>query len=126
MAAGALGIGGGMILGPYMLGIGLDPQTSTALSGFIVLFTSTSTTTQFSIAGAIHVRHAWLLMTTSFIGSVIGGVIFKALIAKYKRPSLIIWVVFGILVMSLIILPTQMLMKIMHNPENAFRFGTFC
>jgi uncharacterized membrane protein YfcA len=115
-----------MVLGPYMLAMGLDAQTSTALSGFIVLFTSSSTTSQFTIAGAIHFRHAWLFMLTSLIGSVIGGVILKALILKYKRPSIIVWVVFGILVISLIILPAEMTYRVLDNYEVAFSFGTFC
>ena len=126
IAAGALGIGGGMILGPYMLAAGIDAQTSTALSGFIVLFTSSSTSSQFTIAGAIHFKHAWLFMITSLIGSVIGGVILKAIIKKYKKPSIIVWTVFGILVMSLIILPAQMTYKTLKNPDAAFSFGSFC
>ena len=62
IAAGTLGIGGGMILGPFMLALGMDPNLSTALSGFTVLFTSSSTTSQFIIAGAIHLQHAWVII----------------------------------------------------------------
>jgi len=63
IAAGALGIGGGMILGPFMLALGMEPAIATALSGFTVLFTSSSTTSQFIIAGAIHVEHAaWFML----------------------------------------------------------------
>lgn len=62
IAAGTLGIGGGMILGPFLLDLGMDPIISTALSGFTVLFTSSSTSSQFIIAGAIHLQHAWVLM----------------------------------------------------------------
>lgn len=115
-----------MILGPYMLGLGMDAQTSTALSGFIVLFTSSSTSIQFTVAGAIKMRHAWLFMLTSLIGSLIGGVILKRIIKKFNRPSIIVWTVFGILVLALIVLPAQMAYKIMKNPETAFSFGTAC
>jgi len=96
IAAGTLGIGGGMILGPFMLSLGMDPTVSTALSGFTVLFTSSSTTSQFIIAGAIHIQHAWVLMVFSLIGSFIGNLVLKRIIKKYNRPSLIIWVIFGI------------------------------
>ena len=126
IAAGALGIGGGMILGPYMLAMGIDAQTSTALSGFIVVFTSSSTSFQFTVAGAIHIRHAWLFMITSLIGSVIGGIILKRIIKKYNRPSLIIWTVFGILILALVVLPAQMIYKMMQNSETAFSFGSLC
>lgn len=96
IAAGALGIGGGMILGPFMLALGMDPGLSTALSGFTVLFTSSSTTSQFIIAGAIHLEHASWFMLFSLIGSFIGNLVLKRMIKYYNRPSLIIWVIFSI------------------------------
>lgn len=96
IAAGALGIGGGMILGPFLLALGFDPAIATALSGFTVLFTSSSTTSQFIIAGAIHIEHASWFMLFSLIGSFIGNLLLKRLIKKYERPSIIIWVIFGI------------------------------
>jgi uncharacterized membrane protein YfcA len=67
IAAGTLGIGGGMILGPFMLALGMDPNLSTALSGFTVLFTSSSTTSQFIIAGAIHIQHAWVIFLSLIV-----------------------------------------------------------
>lgn len=45
--AGLLGIGGGLILGPLLLELGLHPVVSTATSNFLVLFTSSSTSIQF-------------------------------------------------------------------------------
>jgi uncharacterized membrane protein YfcA len=47
MLAGLLGIGGGLILGPLLLELGLHPIVSTATSNFLVLFTSSSTSIQF-------------------------------------------------------------------------------
>ncbi len=45
--AGLLGIGGGLIIGPLLLELGLHPVVSTATSNFMVLFTSSSTSIQF-------------------------------------------------------------------------------
>jgi hypothetical protein len=45
--AGLLGIGGGIILGPLLLELGLHPVVSTATTNFLVLFTSSSTSIQF-------------------------------------------------------------------------------
>lgn len=47
LMAGLLGIGGGLILGPLLLELGLHPVVSTATSNFLVLFTSSSTSIQF-------------------------------------------------------------------------------
>lgn len=125
IAAGTLGIGGGMILGPFMLALGMEPTIATALSGFTVLFTSSSTTSQFIIAGAIHLQHAWVLMIFSLIGSFIGNLILKRLIKKYKRPSLVIWVIFGILMLSCCVLPAQTIYNAIVK-QGAFAFGGVC
>jgi len=125
IAAGTLGIGGGMILGPFMLGLGMDPNLSTALCGFTVLFTSSSTTSQFIIAGAIHLQHAWVLMFFSLIGSFIGNLILKRMIKKYNKPSLIIWVIFGILSLACLVLPAQTIYNAITK-TGAFSFGAIC
>ena len=45
--SGMLGIGGGLIVGPLLLDLGLHPVVSTATSNFLVLFTASSTSIQF-------------------------------------------------------------------------------
>lgn len=45
--SGLLGIGGGLILGPLLLELGMHPVVSTATTNFLVLFTSSSTSIQF-------------------------------------------------------------------------------
>ena len=45
IGAGLLGIGGGMIINPVMIDLGFLAEVSAAISGFSVLWTSSSTTT---------------------------------------------------------------------------------
>ena len=62
--AGLLGIGGGLVKGPLLLELGMRPQAA-ATSGFMVLFTASSTTLQFLLAGALRAEHvAWLGMVS--------------------------------------------------------------
>lgn len=42
LAAGLLGIGGGMVIGPLFLEIGMEPQVGTSTCAFMILFTATS------------------------------------------------------------------------------------
>mmetsp|Transcript_36703 Transcript_36703/g.79935 ORF Transcript_36703/g.79935 Transcript_36703/m.79935 type:complete len:96 (+) Transcript_36703:886-1173(+) len=44
--AGSLGIAGGLLMGPILLVIGLDPRISTATSNFMGTFTAFSTSFQ--------------------------------------------------------------------------------
>jgi uncharacterized membrane protein YfcA len=124
--AGFLGIGGGMVLGLYMLNLGMDIQVSTALSTFVVLFSSASTTFQFVIAGAIQLRHAWMFMILSLIGAVIGNFVLKALLKRYKRPSVLIWVLFGVLCIATAVLPIEMGFNVLSKSKSAIAFGEFC
>ena len=61
-----------MVLGPLLLEMGLIPEISTATSSFLVLFTSSSTTTQFFLLGMLKLNftvYFWFIsMFASFIG----------------------------------------------------------
>lgn len=61
IAAGALGIGGGLIMNPFMLAIGIRPEISTACSNFMILFSSSISFLQFAIAGVVTIDYGiWL------------------------------------------------------------------
>ena len=124
--AGLLGVGGGMILGLYMLSLGMDVQVSTALSTFVVLFSSSATTFQFIVAGAIHLRHAYVFMCLSLVGSLIGNLVLKAVLKRYRRPSVLIWVLFGVLCIATAVLPLEMLLNLTRKSASAVAFGPFC
>jgi uncharacterized membrane protein YfcA len=104
--AGLLGVGGGMVMNPVMLNLGFPAEVSTAISAFVVFFTSSSTTAQFIIQGAVTVQDSIVFLVVSSIGSYIGGNMVSALVRKHKRPSYLIWLLLGFLVMALVIMPT--------------------
>ena len=56
-AAGSLGIAAGTILGPILLEMGLVPIVGTSSSGFMVIFTASSTTFQFLVMGQLQVLY---------------------------------------------------------------------
>lgn len=60
IGAGTLGIGGGMIINPILLSMGFLTEVAAGVAGFSVLFTSSSTTSQFAIAGAININQAFI------------------------------------------------------------------
>lgn len=48
---GLLGIGGGMILGPLLLALGMLPESTAATSAMAVMLTSASAAFQFALMG---------------------------------------------------------------------------
>lgn len=83
--SGMLGIGGGLIINPLLLNMGYLPLVASALSAFVVLFTSASTSTQFLILGAFDMKNAVYVAFLSTIGSIIGCFFLRVLMKKYKR-----------------------------------------
>ena len=101
MASGTLGIGGGMIMSPALLSMGVPTEIATCVSGFSVLFTSSSTTSQFAIAGAIDMSQACTFLIFSGLGSILGNCIKLRVLDKFKRPSIIIWILFAIISLAI-------------------------
>ena len=83
--SGMLGIGGGLIINPLLLEMGYVPLVASALSAFVVLFTSASTSTQFLILGAFDMKNAVFVAFLSMTGSLIGCLFLRAIMTKYKR-----------------------------------------
>jgi uncharacterized membrane protein YfcA len=53
VVAGLIGIGGGMVLGPLMLVLGVHPSVSTATTASMILLTSSSVAVMFVMSGLI-------------------------------------------------------------------------
>ena len=89
--AGLLGIGGGLIFGPLLLELGLNPIVSTATSNFLVLFTSSSTSLQFILLGTMNFHYGLICTVCSTIGSYAGTIVIQRLLEKTGRASILIF-----------------------------------
>ena len=123
--AGSLGIGGGIIMNPVLLQLGYHPEIAAAISSFLVLFTSLSTSSQFLIVGAFDFNYAFVIFIFSALGSFLGNLVIMKLLRKYNRPSLIVWILFFLLLLSLLILPPVGFMKILEQ-KSYLTFGSPC
>ena len=123
--AGTLGLGGGLVINPVLIKLNVIPEVAAAISGFVVLFTSLSTTTQFIIAGAYELKAVIFFLIASGVGSLIGNMVVTRILARYKRPSLIVWLLFFLLLCSAVVLPLVGGIKI-FNQANIFAFGQPC
>ena len=120
--AGSLGIGGGMVIGPVLLNLNMQPKVAAAISGFVVLFTSMSTSLQFFIAGAFESRFVFYFMTTSAIGSIIGNMIISKLMVKYKRESFLVFLLLILFLCSTITLTSIGITQIIKQ-SHTFKFS---
>lgn len=103
-AAGALGIAAGTVLGPVLLELGMLPMVATASSGFMVLFTASSTTTQFLILGQLQVDYALFFAGIGLVGAGIGNTGVNYLVKKWRKTYFIIFMLAGIIGISVILM----------------------
>ncbi len=71
LLAGLLGIGGGLVIVPLLLEIGLYPLQVSTTSSFAVLFTSTLNIVQTILKGKLDYITLGSMFTSSFLGSMI-------------------------------------------------------
>jgi uncharacterized membrane protein YfcA len=127
--AGLLGIGGGLILGPLLLDLGLHPIISTATSNFLVVFISAGTSMQFIIHGMMNFRYGLVCVVFSTFGSYIGTLMIQRLLERTKRSSILIFSLSIVLGISTIFIPTHTFIQIIHklkNGANIWIFDTPC
>ena len=123
-AAGLLGIGGGMILIPVLISMEYSPMDTSAVTSTAVLITSTISTSEFLIMGAITFSDLVYFLIFAAIGSIIGVFLIKRLILVFKRESILFVIIMGIFVAAIIVLPLFGFLVI--PVANYFKLGNLC
>lgn len=101
--SGLFGIGGGLLLNPILLQIGIPPQTAAATSSFMVLFCASMSMVQFILLGVEGIGQASIYAGICFVASVVGIVVIERAIRKSGRVSLIVFLVTAIMALSTVI-----------------------
>ena len=83
IVAGLIGIGGGMVLGPLMLVMGIHPSVSTATTASMILLTSSSVAVMFVMSGLVPWQYALYFFSVCLVGAYIG----KSRIDSYVRKT---------------------------------------
>lgn len=110
--AGTLGIGGGLVLNPVLLMLGLDVEVTTACCNLMVFASSISSSLQFVIMGQIGLFEGCLLFVLSVLGSCVGIFFFKQKVEKYNRISILVFVLSAVLAVVGVLIPVQLVQKV--------------
>ncbi|CAK4771591.1 hypothetical protein LEN26_017592 [Aphanomyces euteiches] len=121
IAAGLLGIGGGMVKGPLLLEIGLHPLVASATSTAMILFTSSATTFQFIVFGMLPYDYAIWYGLVGFVGGFVGQVGVSYLIRKYRKMALVMFLIAVVVCTSGVVMGVLGLLDIMNNGFRGFR-----
>lgn len=97
---GLLGSGGGFILGPLLLEIGVIPEVASATATFVMLFSSSLSVVEFYFLKRFPIPYALYLMSISLLAGFWGQYFVRKLVAFLKRASIIVFVLSAVIFSS--------------------------
>ncbi|KAL3666619.1 hypothetical protein V7S43_008242 [Phytophthora oleae] len=90
-ASGMFGIGGGIINGPLLLEVGIDPSAASAMTAATVLFSSGMSSLNYAAMGKLNLDLAQLMLPMGFLTTYVGHACLLKIVRHYNCPSMIIF-----------------------------------
>eukprot|EP00747_Dinoflagellata_sp_TGD_P045729 gnl/TRDRNA2_/TRDRNA2_144007_c1_seq1.p1 gnl/TRDRNA2_/TRDRNA2_144007_c1~~gnl/TRDRNA2_/TRDRNA2_144007_c1_seq1.p1 ORF type:complete len:506 (+),score=69.80 gnl/TRDRNA2_/TRDRNA2_144007_c1_seq1:200-1519(+) len=115
---GLLGIGGGMIMSPVLVEVGMHSEAVQATTAVFVFISSSLATIQFLVLG-MHVWHYALMYSIiTVLATILGQYLCDVYVRKHKRYSMITMAITGVLLFSLSALLIVGSMQVIEDFEN--------
>jgi len=102
IVAGLIGIGGGMVLGPLMIVMGVNPRVSTATTATMILLTSSSVAVMFVMSGLVPWQYAVYFFFVCLLGAYIGKTRIDAYVKKTGMGSILVGILATIIALATI------------------------
>lgn len=123
MVGGLLGLGGGFILGPLFLELGIPPQVASATSTFSMIFSSSMSVVQYYLLNRFPVPYAAYFVLVATIAAFTGQLVVRKVIAVLGRASIIIFILASTIFISAISLGGVGIMNMVEKLENREYMG---
>lgn len=117
---GLLGSGGGFILGPLLLEIGVIPQVASATATFVMMFSSSLSVVEFYLLKRFPIPYALYLIGVSILAGFWGQFFIRKLVAFLKRASVIVFILSAVIFASALtmgVIGVEKSIKMIHNHE---------
>ena len=127
--AGTIGIGGGVVLGPILLGLDIHPIVCTVNTNFLVLLTSSSTTFQFILFNMLNYQYGLLSVIFSALGAFVATKLINEYVKRTGEQSLIVLILFIVVAISALVLFISSVVEITEDYKNGmdiFEFQPLC
>ena len=126
----SLGIGGGMIISPYLISLGFSPKTSTTTSTLTIIFSSLSSTIIFITMGNLNLNYALIICFPSMISCYICSKFINNYIKNTGKQSILLYILFWILIVTLFFIVFSVINKLSYIYQNKytsiFKFNNYC
>ncbi|XP_020518310.1 sulfite exporter TauE/SafE family protein 3 isoform X3 [Amborella trichopoda] len=121
IVGGLLGVGGGSILGPIFLELGVPPQVSSATATFAMIFSSSMSVVEYYLLKRFPVPYAAYFVLVAAVAAFVGQHVVRKIIILLGRASLIIFILSFVIFMSTITLGFILFQKPSVNVIVIFR-----
>ncbi len=98
--SGMVGFGVGMILGPFMLIMGIEPRVSSATNASMIMPTASIVAIVFVVSGYVPWSYAVFFFFVCFLGALFGKAKIDAYVKRTGRPSILIIILAVIIALS--------------------------
>lgn len=115
---GLLGIGGGTILTPLFLELGVPPQVASATSAFSMLFSSSMSVVQYFILKRFPIPYSAYLCSVAAVAALTGQHVVSKIIAVIGRTSIIVFILAFTIFVSAICLGGVGITHMIHKLQN--------
>ncbi|KAL2343222.1 hypothetical protein Fmac_004507 [Flemingia macrophylla] len=123
MIAGLLGLGGGFILAPLFLGLGVPPQVASATSILAMAFSASMAVVEYYLLKRFPISYALYFVAVATVSAVFGQHLVRKVIAILGRASVIIFILTFTLCVSAILLGGVGIARMVKRIENKEYMG---
>jgi len=126
IVAGLIGIGGGMVLGPLMLIMGVHPRVSSATTATMIVLTSSSVAIIFVTSGLVPWEYAVFYFCVCISGAYVGKKYIDAYVKKTGMASILIGILATIIGLATVGCFIIVLLNLNKNSWCFDGFKAFC
>jgi len=126
IVAGLIGIGGGMVLGPLMIVMGLHPSVSSATTATMVVLTSSSVAVLYVTSGLVPYSYAIYFFCVCFTGAYTGKKYIDGYVKKTGKASVLIGILAAIIAFATVGCFVIVFLRLNNNNWCFEGFNKFC
>ena len=125
ICAGLLGLGGGELMAPLLVHLGMLPETVSASNAFMIFFTSAADLEHYSDKGVLQLYadtvtrpgYVVLAIVIGFFGALCGRIAAVRFVAKFAHPSVLIFLLAVTLTLSAALLVGRLMQRDAQNVD---------
>jgi uncharacterized membrane protein YfcA len=114
VVAGLFGIGGGIVMGPLMLEMGVPAQVAAATSAAMILYTSATASFGYLCFGRLLPDYSLVGLLLGFGATLIGQTAMSVLLHRYQRPSYIAYCIGTVVAISAVCMSLEGLLAMLQ------------